>query len=128
MIEYSIDNAEANLRRMATDSHDTDMLTKISGGELVAIEAKYHFTCLSTCTRAQEKDMSSDLQRAKARAIFELLSCVGASIEDGVKLFHAKDLRNTPQRFLELGHKINVNKTSFKQIVLAHFEDLEIED
>ena len=136
LTEYSTNNAEANLRRMATDLDDTDILTKISGGDLVAIEAKYPFTCLSTYrnryrafARAQEKNLSSDLQRAKARAMVELLSYVEALIEDGVNLFSAKDLRNMYQkRLVELGHKISVNKTSFKQTVFAHFEDLGIQD
>ena len=103
---------------------------------MVAIEAKYHFTCLSTYrnrhrafVRAQEKDLSSDLQRAKARAMVELLSYVEASIEDGVNLFYAKDLRNMYQRrLMELGHKISVNKTSFKQTAFTHFENLGIQD
>jgi len=36
-----------DLRQMATDLQDTRLLARISGGDLVAIEAKYHFNCLS---------------------------------------------------------------------------------
>ena len=45
--EYSTRNAEISLRAMANDMQDNALLTKISGGDLVAIEAKYHFSCLS---------------------------------------------------------------------------------
>jgi len=35
------------LKRMATDLQDTILLTRISGGDLTAIEAKYHLSCLT---------------------------------------------------------------------------------
>ena len=36
-----------DLRQMATELQDTELLTRISGGDLVAIEAKYQFKWLS---------------------------------------------------------------------------------
>eukprot|EP00794_Sanderia_malayensis_P019363 gene19363-21283_t len=82
---------------MISDLNDTEMLAKISGGDFVAMELKYHFTCLSNYRnrhqafmRSQEKVASSDLQRAKARSMVELLSFVKASIEHGTNLFYAK--------------------------------------
>lgn len=51
--------------------------------------------------------MSSDLQRAKARAMVELLSYVEASFEDFINLFYAKDCCNMDQsRLVEFGHNI----------------------
>ncbi len=35
------------LRKMATDLQDALLLARISGGDLVAIEGKYHYKCLS---------------------------------------------------------------------------------
>ena len=35
-----------DFHQMATDLQDTRLLARISGGDLVAIEAKYHFNCL----------------------------------------------------------------------------------
>jgi len=32
---------------MATEMNDTDLLVELAEGDLVAIEAKYHFACLS---------------------------------------------------------------------------------
>ena len=36
-----------NVTRMATDLEDTALLTKIDGGDLTALEAKYHLSCLT---------------------------------------------------------------------------------
>ena len=45
--EFRTLNADANIRWIATDLQDTTLLAKISGGDLIAIEAKYHLTCLT---------------------------------------------------------------------------------
>ena len=50
-----------NLRQMATELQDTKLLVRIAGGDLVAIEAKYHFNCLSTF-----KSKYRSAQRAKS--------------------------------------------------------------
>ena len=50
-----------DLRQMATDLQDTKLLARISGGDLVAIEAKYHFNCLSAY-----KSKYRSTQRAEA--------------------------------------------------------------
>ena len=38
-----------NLRQMATELQDAELLARISGGDLIAIEAKYHYQD-SACT------------------------------------------------------------------------------
>ena len=38
---------EFNLKNMATDLGDTTILAKLSGGDVIAIEGKYHFDCLN---------------------------------------------------------------------------------
>lgn len=37
---------DIKLKQMATDLQDTGLLARISGGDLVATEAKYHLSCL----------------------------------------------------------------------------------
>lgn len=50
-----------DLRQMATELQDTELLARISGGDLVAIEAKYHYNCLSAY-----KSRYQSIQRAKS--------------------------------------------------------------
>ena len=38
-------NLDYDFQQMATELQDTELLARISGGDLVAIEAKYHFIC-----------------------------------------------------------------------------------
>jgi len=44
---FSTIEADRNLRRIVTDLQDFELLAKISGGDLIAIEAKYHMKCLT---------------------------------------------------------------------------------
>ena len=67
---------------------DNALLTKISGGDLVAIEAKYHFSCLSEyrnrhCSylHKKSKEVDIDYERVKAGAFVEVVSYVEAAIE-----------------------------------------------
>ena len=45
--EFTTFNANRSVSQMATEMCDTALLTKLAEGDLVAIEAKYHFNCLS---------------------------------------------------------------------------------
>jgi hypothetical protein len=38
---------DQELRRMAIEMQDTSLISRISGGDLVAIEARYHRNCLT---------------------------------------------------------------------------------
>jgi len=38
--------ADTNVRSMVTELQDTQLLSKIAAGDLIAIEAKYHLLCL----------------------------------------------------------------------------------
>lgn len=40
-------NLDQSLRSMAKELQDGDLLARVSGGDLVAIEAKYHFEYMS---------------------------------------------------------------------------------
>ena len=39
-------DADSSIRIMITELQDTDLLARIVGGDLIAIEAKYHLKCL----------------------------------------------------------------------------------
>ena len=97
--EYSTRNAEISLTAMTNDMQDNALLAKISGGDLVVIEAKYHFFCLSeyrnrhgSYLRKKSKEVDTDYERVKARAFVEVVSYVEAAIEDELHMFKVKDL------------------------------------
>ena len=45
--ECATKKLDEDLRKMAIKLQDTALLARISGGDLVAIEAKYHLDCLT---------------------------------------------------------------------------------
>ena len=55
---------DKNVWRCATELGDTELLAKLSAGDMVAIEAKYHRNCLralyNTITPAAPKDEDED--------------------------------------------------------------------
>jgi hypothetical protein len=98
----------------------------------MALEIKYHFTCL---TRYRNKHRSaireknratknSDFEKAKARAFVELIAYIEDKIEDDIFLFKFKELRTIYEnRIKELGQDIQgVNKVIFKENILNYFE------
>ena len=47
LINFSTKNSEQRSRAIASDLNDPDILCKISNADLVALESKYHFRCLT---------------------------------------------------------------------------------
>ena len=121
---------------MANDMQDNALLTEISGGDLVAVEAKYHFSCLSEyrnrhrsylCKKSKEVD--TDYERVKARAFAEVVSYVEAAIEDKLYMFKVKELRCLYQKRLkEFGYAVEINKSKFKESILDYFESSGIKE
>ena len=136
MHEYSTKKTELNLRTMAIELDDTDLLGRISGGDCVAIEARYHFSCLTdyrnryrSSVREKTREIDTDYERAKARAFVELVSYIEGALEDGTYLFKVKDLWYLLQnRLKELGHEFTINKTRLKDFLMSHFEELGIQE
>ena len=74
---------------MATDLEDTDLLGRISGGDLVAIEAKYHLVCLTRYKNRhrsqlckQKSSISHESEHLKARAFAELVYDIQDALEE----------------------------------------------
>ena len=70
--DYSTENAELSLRTMASDMNDHDLLTKLSGGDFVATEAKYHFPCITKYRNRyrsylREKNKNTDFRYEQAK-------------------------------------------------------------
>ena len=92
--EFLTMDADINVRRMATDLQYTALLAKIGGGDLHALEAKYHMACLTThrnthrLLNREEKEISScntEEKKIEARALTELFSYIETSIEEASK-------------------------------------------
>ena len=73
-------DANDNIRRMATDLQDAELLAKISGGDLTEIEAKYHLHLLlkkKNNTRQNQGCSDGGEQNInEARAFVELITHV----------------------------------------------------
>ena len=125
-------NANKSVSQMATEMGDMDLLVKLSKGDLVAIEAKYHLNCLSRYRNRYrshlraKSDSSSSLhytgRNAKARAFAELISHIEGCLEEDTNIFELADLYSIYQDHLQnLGVLFSVNKTRLKEDIINHF-------
>lgn len=136
--EFSTFNANRSINQMATDMDDMDMLVKISGGDLVALEAKYHFNCLSHYRnryRAHMRSLESTSKlnsfekRAKARAFAELIAHIDTALEEGNYAFKLAELHGMYEnRLQQFGACISVHKTRLKDEIISHFLDYGIQE
>ncbi len=79
--QFSTLQSDASLRNMAKeDLQETSLLTKIEGGDLIALEAKYHLLCLATlCNHhrshtKENNNASSECVKKKKRKQEHLLN------------------------------------------------------
>ena len=97
--------ADRNLRQIVNDLQDFELLSKISGGDLIAIEAKYRMKCLTNLRNKhrsfQRKSKSDQFLEAEeeerfneARAFVELLDYIEDSVENGTLLFTLTELHS----------------------------------
>ena len=98
MIDIFMSSGDSNVRRIAIDLQDSALLTRMEGGDLTALEVKYHLSCL-TALRNESETSSIDRKEGKieARAFVELITHVENSIENGIFCFkflcYAKSMR-----------------------------------
>ena len=114
---------------MATELKDTDLLAKLAGGDMVAIEAKYHTNCMvslrNRCrsfVRSSSTDETPDTQNeiAKARAFAEILSYMANCCEAGEYIFKLSNLHQIcTSRLCELNNELflmtRISKTKIQQ-------------
>ena len=88
--EFRMLDADENVRRMATDLQDTVLLSTTEGGDLVALDAKYHLACLAglrnrhrSFIRQNQDSHSSHTEdmKTQARAFVELITYVENAVE-----------------------------------------------
>ena len=77
---------------MATEMQDTSLISQISGGDFVAIEAKYHRSCLTAYKNRYQsanrdacstRHATTEEQILQARVFAELASHIGDNIASG---------------------------------------------
>ena len=132
--EFRTFDADDNVRRMDIELQDTALLTRIEGGDLTALEAKYHLSCLTALRNRyrsllrQRQCFSSDREEEKVevRAFVELINQVENSIENGTFCFKFSVLRQMfESRLHDLGITKEINKVRFKERVLNYFPNAQ---
>ena len=83
---------------MATELQETGLMARMDGGDLIALEAKYHLQCLAALRNRyrslvrkheQQQGVASEEQRMKARALVELFTYmyIENCVEEGTFYF-----------------------------------------
>ena len=122
---------------MAKELQDTALLARIEGGDLIALEAKYHLPCLTKLRNQHrsllKKDQNStdgqnEVKKKQARAFSELVSYVENAVEDGTFCFKLADLRHLfENRLQEFEVEKEVNKVSFRDQILSYFPEAQVQ-
>ena len=93
--EFMTLDAGDNVRSMATDLQDTQLLTRIEDGDLTAIAAKYHLSCLTELRNRHRSflrknhcsDSTFEVNKIEAGAFVEPISHIESSVESGIFCF-----------------------------------------
>ena len=110
------------------------MLTRIEGGDLTALDAKYHLALFDSFRNRhrsllrQNLGSDSSLQEIEieARALIELISHVENSLEDGIFCFKFSALRELYQnRLSSLELEKEINRVRFNERVLEFFSNAQ---
>lgn len=127
-------NANTEIRRMAAKLEDFDLLGRISGGDLIAIEAKYHLNPCLTSFRNRYRSVSSKKAEAstesnndlmnETRAFLELVEHLEECVRNNKFMFKLAELHSLYVcRLQDLGTHKEVNKTRLKNCIIDHFGD-----
>uniref|UniRef100_UPI00358EDFCA uncharacterized protein n=1 Tax=Myxine glutinosa TaxID=7769 RepID=UPI00358EDFCA len=131
--EVSTLEADNNIREMITELNDTKLMTRIVGGDLIALEAKYHLLCLVSLRnryryhmRASQTLDNDDEKMNEARAFAELESYIKCQVDSGIFFFKLSEIHTLyVNRHVELGIEKSVNKTRLKEHLLIDFPEAQ---
>jgi hypothetical protein len=132
--ECSTFQIDQSIRTIATELEDVQLLARLSGGDVIAIEAKYHKHCLThlqnryrSYKRKLAAEKNTDVTVNESRVFVELIAHITTSVETGEYMFQLKDLFNLyVERLKSFDIHKDVNKTRLKQQILDHFkQDLQ---
>lgn len=125
---------DERVRKCALKLEDMPLLAKLSAGDLIAQEAKYHTQCLvSLYNKARgvklSEETDTDIDRVNhGIALAELVCYIDETRADSdvAPLFKMTDLTNLySNRLQQLGTNIRVHSTKLKNRILGYFPDME---
>lgn len=127
--------SDRNVRHIATTLGDFALLSRIAGGDLVAIKGKYHFSCITTfrnsyrsyLTKNDDNSLRDDEDKMKeSRAMLELISYINTAVDDGTLIFTLSEIHSLYEnRLRDLGIEKKVNKTRLKVSLLEKLDAQE---
>ena len=126
---------DSRVRQIAMELQDEKLLAKLSAGDMVAQEAKYHKSCLTTLsnqarsTASKEAKVKNDKRLAHGIVPAELISCIEESRAEskGVLVFKMKKLSEMySSRLKQLGivEGGTLHSTRLKNRILASIPSL----
>jgi len=130
---------DARVRTFAYILQDSKLIAKLSGGDMIATEAKYHDTCMLTLfnrVKAVEKScatmVSDQSVHNRSLAFAQLVEYINEHKRDSSTkpLFKLADLvQKYRLRLQQLGENVEcrINSTRLKERLLAHIPDLKAE-
>ena len=126
--------ADKNIRTMVTELQDSVLLARITGGDLIAVEAKYHLNCLvnlrnryrSHIRKISKEPENINEKMNESRTFVELTSYIEQSVDHGILLFRLAELQTLyVNRLEDLGIDKSVNRTRLKEQILQHFPEAQ---
>ena len=90
--QFSTLQSDTSVRSMAKDLQDASSLARIKGGDLIALEAKYHHSCLATFRnhhRSHIREIHCAIKESlenkimESIAFAELVIYIESSVEEG---------------------------------------------
>ena len=131
---FSTFDADKNVRSMAKELHDAQLLSRIAAGDLIAIEAKYHLPCLvklrnryrSHIRKQNQISENTEEKMKESIALAELTSYIEKSVKAETLMFKLSELHSMFVNLLEnMGVGKLINKTRLKNYLLEHFSDAQ---
>ena len=111
---------DEKVRKMATDLQDSALLKHLAGGDMIAIEAKYHKKCMTNLTnrhraflrQSQDCQSGEEDEKNEARAFVGLISFMESCVDDGKYVLTLTELHELYiNRLQDFGIKKEVNRT-----------------
>lgn len=122
---------DRDVKEMAVQMKDSQLIGKLAAGDMVAIEAKYHSRCMLAYKRkytayvkscSETETSANDDSPAEARTLAELISFMESSAESGILLFKLSSLHDLyVSRLRNLHVDKSVNKTRLKNRIIEHY-------